>query len=210
MARVVLLTLLSAALAAKSYAIDLFSCSPTSIEFTLDLSGSCNDNTVNGSPGTAGSSSFLGTVQEAELEVAAAAAAEEETNAAPDAMYHELAWGDIPDGIRAAYVVLGYDEAYWNGEGEDPAASAMAWMELTAEEQEAATILGHNESSWCSSDNPTCGNEFEHFLTPDLEAGYADHIKFEGDEVVAHDYAARVGIPGRSNLCRVSTDNEVE
>ncbi|EJK53591.1 hypothetical protein THAOC_26942, partial [Thalassiosira oceanica] len=121
--------------------------------------------------------------------------AEEETKAAPDAMYHGLAWGDIPDDTRAAYVALGYDEAYWNGEEEDPATSAMAWMELTAEEQEAATILGYDESSWCSPDDPACGSEFEHFLTPDLEAGYADLIKFEDDGVVVHDYAARVGMP---------------
>ena len=162
------IALLSAALAATASGQDLCSCSPTAFEFTLDLSGTCDDNTVNGNPGIIGSFCFLETVQEAEVEAAAAApaeeeAAEEETKAAPDAMYHELAWGDIPDDIRAAYVALGYDEAYWNGEGEDPAASAMTWMELTAEEQEAATILGYDEASW---DSPS--------ETGDIEQAQAD------------------------------------
>mmetsp|Transcript_38403 Transcript_38403/g.86481 ORF Transcript_38403/g.86481 Transcript_38403/m.86481 type:complete len:533 (+) Transcript_38403:81-1679(+) len=183
------IALLSAALAATAASgqrPDLCSCSPTSFEFTLDLSGTCGDNTVNGNPGIIGSFCFLESVQEAEVEAAAAAPAEEEAaevvsaeaveveavevglvevetgevvtveaapaegeaKAAPDSMYHELAWGDIPDDVRAAYVALGYDEAYWNGEGEDPPAAAMAWMELTADEQEAATILGYDEASW--------------------------------------------------------------
>ncbi|EJK44376.1 hypothetical protein THAOC_37086, partial [Thalassiosira oceanica] len=186
------IALLSAALAATAASgQDLCSCSPTSFEFTLDLSGTCGDNTVNGNPGIIGSFCFLESVQEAEVEAAAAAPAEEEAaevvsaeaveveaveveavevelveveagevvtveaapaegeaKAAPDSMYHDLAWGDIPDDVRAAYVALGYDEAYWNGEGEDPPAAAMAWMELTADEQEAATILGYDEASW--------------------------------------------------------------
>ena len=140
------IALLSAALAATASAQDLCSCSPTAFEFTLDLSGTCDDNTINGNPGVIGSFCFLETVEEAVL--TAEETAEDGGKAAPDAMYHEMAWDDIPDDARAAYTALGYDEAYWNGEGEDPPASMMSWMELTAEEQEAAAVLGYDEASW--------------------------------------------------------------
>ncbi|KAL7546267.1 hypothetical protein ACHAWF_009602 [Thalassiosira exigua] len=36
---------------------------------------------------------------------------------------------------------------------------------------------------------------FEHFLTPDLEPGHADLLRFENDGSVVQSYAARVGLP---------------
>ena len=49
------IALLSAALAAAASGQDLCSCSPTSFEFTLDLSGTCDNNTVEDNPGISGS-----------------------------------------------------------------------------------------------------------------------------------------------------------
>ena len=86
-------------------------------------------------------------------------------------------------------------------------------------EKQEDSVLGGEEGT-CSPDDPTCGDpasgrpvakeetgEFEHFLTPDLEAGYADIIKFKDDGKVVQDYAARVGLPGMSNVNFV-TKNE--
>ena len=53
------IALLSAALAAAASGQDLCSCSPTFFEFTLDLSGTCSNNTVEDNPGISGSDCFI-------------------------------------------------------------------------------------------------------------------------------------------------------
>ena len=49
----------AAALVAAASGQDLCSCSPTSFEFTLDLSGTCDNNTVEDNPGISGSDCFI-------------------------------------------------------------------------------------------------------------------------------------------------------
>ena len=107
----------------------------------------------------------------------------------------------VREHLRSAMIAAGYD-------GEDLEPGSDAYLDFASLALEKRQLLGIQEamrerlgaSGACSPDDNTCGNEFEHFLTPDLEAGYADLIKFENDGVVVHDYAARVGLPGRSTL----------
>ena len=122
--------------------------------------------------------------------------------------------------LRSAMIAAGFE-----GEDLEPDSDAyldFASLALSGEKRRLVGIrdalreklggVGGGEGT-CSADDPTCGDpasgepvakaktgEFEHFLTPDLEAGYADIIKFEDDGTVVQDYAARVGMPGRSPL----------
>ena len=67
---------------------------------------------------------------------------------APDAQYHDLAWGDLPPNIQGAYKALGYTESYWCYGGEAPATESMSWAELSPMQRGAARALGYYEKSW--------------------------------------------------------------
>jgi hypothetical protein len=56
-------------------------------------------------------------------------------------------WRNLPDQIRAAAVVLGYTEEFWD-KGKEPPSCNKSWANLSPEEQRAATILGYNEIKW--------------------------------------------------------------
>ena len=112
--------------------------------------------------------------------------------------------------LRSAMIAAGYE-----GEDLEPGSDAYRdFASLALEKQRLMPIreaLMEKMDVSGGGDEPvdlTCESEFEHFLTPDLEAGYADIIKFEEDGVVVHNYAARVGMPGRSTSRRVLKMNQ--
>ena len=74
------------------------------------------------------------------------------TKEAPDAMYHDEEWGDLPPQIKAAYEALGYSRDVWCNGGDPPASEDKAWSELTAMEEAAASVLGYDEELWDSSE----------------------------------------------------------
>eukprot|EP01048_Picozoa_sp_COSAG05_P015816 COSAG05_NODE_1953_length_3792_cov_3.706201_1_plen_1236_part_10 len=60
----------------------------------------------------------------------------------------KIAWEELSDDVREAWVVLGWTEASWGYEESPPATENMDWDELTEEQREAATSLGYREQSW--------------------------------------------------------------
>ena len=75
-----------------------------------------------------------------------------EEKEAPDAVYHDEDWSDLPDDIQAAYEALGYDEDVWCNDGDPPASEDKDWSRLSAAEKAAASVLGYDEESWDNSD----------------------------------------------------------
>ena len=72
----------------------------------------------------------------------------------PEELYYDLCWIDLPDDIRQAYEILGYDEAIWEGEGE-AYTEMIDWPDLTEEQREAALLIGYSEEDWCMTIAPT-------------------------------------------------------
>lgn len=56
-------------------------------------------------------------------------------------------WDELPDEIRNAASILGYDQNIWDTDDE-PSDCDEWWKDLTPEQQKAASKLGYNEKSW--------------------------------------------------------------
>jgi len=65
------------------------------------------------------------------------------------AMDSEKAWRQLTQDRRAAWEMLGWDEARWEGSSAPPVSEFFDWAELSTEEQSAAQYgLGYDEASW--------------------------------------------------------------
>jgi len=67
----------------------------------------------------------------------------------PEELWYDLAWAELPEEIRAAWVVLGYTEEIWDLEIGVAFSDDYDWVELTPEMKEAASAIGFNEELWC-------------------------------------------------------------
>jgi hypothetical protein len=72
---------------------------------------------------------------------------------AKNAHYEDFDWDELPEDVKAAAVVLGYDKAVWDGDGKAPS-DDKDWEELTSAERKAAERLGYTEETW--SDGGFC------------------------------------------------------
>lgn len=61
--------------------------------------------------------------------------------------YDDYDWNELPDDVKEAAKVLGYDKKIWDGDGKPPT-DDKDWDELTKEQQEAAIVLGYDEDKW--------------------------------------------------------------
>jgi hypothetical protein len=57
-------------------------------------------------------------------------------------------WADLTQAEQALWEILGWDEASWQGEADEPASESKKWSELTDEERSAAEQLGYDETYW--------------------------------------------------------------
>lgn len=73
-----------------------------------------------------------------------------------------LDWEDLPDDVRDAAQILGYDQTIWDS-NRDLDIFDTDWEQLTTEEREAAKELGYTKSSW----NGVC-------VEDEIEAGASD------------------------------------
>ena len=64
--------------------------------------------------------------------------------------YDDYDWKELPDDVKKACKVLGYDRKLWDKDGK-AACEDKDWDELTPDEQAAAKILGYNQKSWDES-----------------------------------------------------------
>ena len=67
-----------------------------------------------------------------------------------EAFWDEFDWTDLTPAEQALWGVLGWDEASWQGEADEPASESKDWSELTDEERSAAGKLGYDETYWDS------------------------------------------------------------
>ena len=73
---------------------------------------------------------------------------EELWDADPEGFWAEFDWEKFPVEIQALWEVLGWNEASWQGEADEPASEAKPWNELTEEERAVAEKLGYDEDAW--------------------------------------------------------------
>ena len=64
------------------------------------------------------------------------------------AMWEELGWEDMTAAEMALWEKLGWNADSWEGEAKQPASEDKYWMQLSPEEQKAATALGYTKESW--------------------------------------------------------------
>jgi hypothetical protein len=57
-------------------------------------------------------------------------------------------WNDLPQHIRGAYGVLGWDRTLWEHDNGWAYTNNVRWEELTDEQQDAARFLGYVEEAW--------------------------------------------------------------
>ena len=67
-----------------------------------------------------------------------------------EAFWDGFDWTDLTPAEQALWGLLGWDEASWQGEADEPASESKAWSELTNEERSAAEQLGYDETYWDS------------------------------------------------------------
>jgi hypothetical protein len=67
-----------------------------------------------------------------------------------EAFWDEFDWTDLTPAEQALWRLLGWDEASWQGEADEPASESKDWSELTNEERSAAEQLGYDETYWDS------------------------------------------------------------
>lgn len=67
-----------------------------------------------------------------------------------EAFWDEFDWTDLTPAEQALWGLLGWDEASWQGETDEPASESKDWSELTNEERSAAEQLGYDETYWDS------------------------------------------------------------
>jgi len=61
--------------------------------------------------------------------------------------WEEYGWSGLPQEIKDAMTVLGWDESAWNN-GESVSTESMMWIELSSAQQDAAGLYGHNQQTW--------------------------------------------------------------
>lgn len=66
------------------------------------------------------------------------------------AFWYEFDWTDLTPAEQTLWGVLGWDEASWQGEADEPASDSKDWSELTDKERSAAEQLGYDEKYWHS------------------------------------------------------------
>jgi len=65
-----------------------------------------------------------------------------------EAFWDEFQWEELYPSEQGLWEILGWDEASWRGEAEEPDPEYKAWGELTDKERTAAGQLGYDEQSW--------------------------------------------------------------
>jgi len=67
-----------------------------------------------------------------------------------EAFWDAFDWSDLTAAEQELWGVLGWDEASWQGEADEPASESKDWSELNTEEQRAAEQLGYDQDYWDS------------------------------------------------------------
>ncbi|MFP4345495.1 MAG: hypothetical protein ACLFU8_12440 [Anaerolineales bacterium] len=67
-----------------------------------------------------------------------------------EAFWDAFDWSDLTTAEQELWGVLGWNEASWQGEADEPASESKDWSALTAEEQRAAQQLGYDQAYWDS------------------------------------------------------------
>jgi hypothetical protein len=65
-----------------------------------------------------------------------------------EAFWDAFDWSELNTTEQELWGVLGWDEASWQGEAEEPASESKDWSELNAAEQRAAEQLGYDQAYW--------------------------------------------------------------
>jgi hypothetical protein len=65
-----------------------------------------------------------------------------------DAFWDQFNWDELTTAEQDLWGILGWDEASWQGEADEPASESKAWSELSNDELDAAGQLGYDEASW--------------------------------------------------------------
>lgn len=69
--------------------------------------------------------------------------------------YDDYDWKELPEEVKAAAKVLGYNKKMWNKD-EEPAVSDEYWDDLTPEQQQAAATIGYTKETWDSEGACAC------------------------------------------------------
>jgi len=64
------------------------------------------------------------------------------------AKYDHMMWTELPADVQGAAVVMGFDQAKWDGNSR-PDSYEKAWKDLSALELAAVDVLGYDEAMWC-------------------------------------------------------------
>lgn len=59
-------------------------------------------------------------------------------------------WSELTPAEQELWGALGWDEASWQGDADEPASESKDWSELSEEEQRAAEQLGYDQAYWDS------------------------------------------------------------
>jgi len=62
-------------------------------------------------------------------------------------IWGEYDWEDLPDGVKEAFEILGYDEELWNTGG-TAFTEDLYWADLTPPQQQQAGVLGYTQALW--------------------------------------------------------------
>lgn len=74
--------------------------------------------------------------------------AELDINSPDDLMiWGDYDWEDLPDGVKKAFEILGYDEELWNTGG-TAFTEDLYWEDLTPDQQAQAGVLGYTQKLW--------------------------------------------------------------
>jgi hypothetical protein len=65
-----------------------------------------------------------------------------------EAFWDAFDWSELTPTEQELWGVLGWDEASWQGEADEPASEEMDWSELSADQQRAAEQLGYDQAYW--------------------------------------------------------------
>ena len=65
-----------------------------------------------------------------------------------EAFWDAFEWRELSAREQALWAELGWDEASWQGNADEPASERKLWSELTEAERNAATALGDEAEYW--------------------------------------------------------------
>jgi hypothetical protein len=100
-------------------------------------------------------------------------------------LYGAYDWKELPDDVRAAAELLGYNKSLWDRDKE-PEAAEKDWSELTPEQQEACRMLGYDEAKWNKDDNKKSGSKYEKVDEDSPKKKYSDNT--DTQETVSYDH----------------------